>query len=222
MEPSNQKHSHLALNGKINSWPLFGDKVKSLEKEDPPNDKVGQGQMVSPTDTCSDATTLSAAFYGTPYTSLSGFDVYMTAFEDSLYSIDRIPIKREMSKDEPEQQDVKITVNPIMVTNAVASTSSPKGKGGERMKDSGKCTPKKSAFTSPKKSTEMKHSTSTESTEKSQNESIKTQNGSIKTSNTNNSDDMSKFKKGLLGGTKAILIEKVSIITYDSNYIMHF
>ncbi|CAC5424200.1 unnamed protein product [Mytilus coruscus] len=173
-----------------------------------------QDLIRSHTETLSLATTLDSTIYNTPMTSCSAFDVYLTATEGSSYSLG----EQIVGYDEKTVSDYKLSTeskdNTANERRAQLLRSEPDlshrdlhlssrcgGKGGERFGNSGKFSPKKSTDSSAS-SKDEKHETKKD--EKHEIKNLKP-NGLLKV---HVPDDSHSMKKGIMGGTKAILIQK--------------
>ena len=208
----------------------------------------------SPTESSITAPSMGSTLYETPFTSLSGFDVYMSANEEiasdtkseaklnsnQVTKVISIPcdvdtkLKQGLIHDVKDSKLKQGVIHDIIETNSeqdstdsktptnmspegtLKDTKLQKGKGGERIGDSGKCTPKKSLPVSPKSlKLDLKYDNQTcdkreEITTRSSSKDTlteKSHNGSLKTPSS--VDDQKHTKWGLIGGTRALLIQKV-------------
>lgn len=180
------------------------DSEATIRDESPVSRAPGEGDR---TDTPSESIATESALYETPFTSASGFDVYLTAFEESSHSLDKV-LKLDSLIEIPAT--TSSSVRPIKEVMAkrdselpIQKPQSKGGKGGERLGSTGKCTPKKT-MPSPKKEPDARNE---EPTTKSPPQNPKTPNGSVKSERSGN---LKAISKGIKGGTKALLIQKVS------------
>jgi hypothetical protein len=172
--------------------PLTGEPVTS-----PPGPWTGEPS------TPTESVATESALYETPFTSVSGFDVYLTAFEESSHSLDKVlkfnnltEIPAAASNFKPLKDSMSMRESELFQSQKAQPRG---GKGGERLGSTGKCTPKKT-MPSPPKSLPV---TGREG-EKTPSEKSKNSNGSLK------SGSFRAISKGIKGGTKALLIQKVS------------
>lgn len=182
----------------------------------------------SQTETLSLATTLDSTLYNTPMTSFSGFDVYLTAEEESSYSMNRQINKTMLSDNQISTESKDNTENerriqvqrsePNLAVRSAVDAFKRSGKGGERIGQSGKFSPKRSG-----KGNERIGQSGNLSMNKMIDSSARPKIG--KTENVNNNCEHNNFKsngslkvhvpdfkedtKRAIGGTKAILIQKV-------------
>lgn len=161
------------------------------------------GEQTTPTGSVA----TESALYETPFTSVSGFDVYLTAFEESSHSLDKVlkfnnltEIPATTSNFKPPKDPVSIRESELFQSQKPQSRS---GKGGERLGSTGKCTPKKTMPSPPKSLPVPGYEGSKIPPVKSKNP-----NGSLK------SGSFQAISKGIKGGTKALLIQKVSFLSY--------
>jgi hypothetical protein len=171
---------------------------------------VQQELVRSQTETMSLATTLDSTIYNTPMTSCSGFDVYITAAEESSYSLGGHSVGFDNKIASDYQLSTESKDNTANERRAQMLRSEPDlhlssrcGKGGERIGESRKYSPKKSTDSSASSKDEKPESTC----DKSEIKKFKP-NGSLKVQVP---DDLHSLKKGIMGGTKAIFIQKVRV-----------
>lgn len=180
------------------------DSEATIRDASPVSRAPGEGGR---TDTPSESIATESALYETPFTSASGFDVYLTAFEESSHSLDKV-LKLDSLIEIPAT--TSSSIRPIKEVMAkrdselpIQKPQSKGGKGGERLGSTGKCTPKKT-MPSPKNEPDTQNE---EPMTKSPPENPKTPNGSVKSERSGN---LKAISKSIKGGTKALLIQKVS------------
>ena len=164
-------------------------------------------------DTPSESVATESVLYETPFTSASGFDVYLTAFEESIHSIDKVLkldnlIEIPAAASKPDQSR-DVTAHQELPPKP----QSKGGKGGERLGTTAKCTPKKTMPSSPQKSADT---SCREPNEETPSHKPKTPNGSVNSERFGNLKAITKGIKGIKGGTRALLIQKVRGVLYSS------
>lgn len=170
----------------------------------------------SQTETMSLATTLDSTLYNTPMTSFSGFDVYLTAEEGSSYSLSRksngglnehvtsdYQISSESKDNTENERRIQLQGSePNLVVKSAVNAFKRSGKGGERIGESGKYSPKKMADVPVTTKKEKKDHVKTNHEQNN----VK-QNGSLKV----HVPEFPEDDRRHAGGTKAILIQKVGL-----------